>query len=177
MATANQDPANVLNKKVSFTTTNLLNGEVFLEPHTVSGPTPQGTFTIPLNAINIVGNKTVIPLTSSTGAGTYWLKIHKPQPGSSALYVTFAQKNSAMADGYYDYVTGIPAAFRTALRSWIADNPTSLSTSPVTYTKSLLFTVNGIDTNQISSAIQFRVSFSAVIGGVAIGTGSGISTR
>ncbi len=172
MATANQAPANVINKKVSFTTTNLLNGEVFLEPHTVSGPTPQGTFNIPLNGINITGNKTVIPLTSSTGPGSYWLKIHKPQPGSSALYITFAQKNSAMADGYYDYITGIPTGLRTALRNWIADNPSSLSISPVTYVKSLLFTVYGIDTNQVSSAIQFKVSFKAVIGGTSSTTSS-----
>ncbi|MEK6829303.1 MAG: hypothetical protein AABY15_04185 [Nanoarchaeota archaeon] len=176
MATANQAPINVLHREVNFTTTNLLNGEVFVEPHTVSGPTPQGTFNIPLNGVNIVGSKTVIPLQSTTGQGSYWLKIHKPQPGSSTLYITFAQKNSAMADGYYDYVTGIPSGFRSALRSWIADNPSSLSISPVTYVKSLLFTVYGIDTNQVSSAVQFRVSFKAVIGGTST-TGSSVVVR
>jgi len=54
MAVANQDPASVLNAVVNFTTTNLSDGDPFVEPHTVSGP--NGTFTIPLNAVNIGGN-------------------------------------------------------------------------------------------------------------------------
>lgn len=169
MATANQDPSNVLNYEVNFTTTNLNNGDPFTEPHFVSGPTPGGTFNIPLNAVPINGNKVVIPLSTNTAAGSFWLKLHLPQPGSSTMYITFAQKNSAMADGYYDYITGIPATMRTDLRNWIKDNAILNINQNVTKIKTLLFTVYGYDTNQVSSAIQFRVRFSALFGSAVAG--------
>ncbi len=163
MAIANQSPQNVVNYEIEFTTTNLDNGDTFIEPHTVSGPTPVGSFSIPLNAISITGNKVVVPLQTTTGSGSYWLKFWLPQPGSSKLYVTFAVKNNSYADGYYDYQTGIPSAYRTALRTWIKDNAI-LPVSTVSKVKKLLFTVYGLDTNQVSSAIQFQISFNAVFG-------------
>lgn len=174
MAVANQDPENVLNFAVNFTTTNLDNGDPYVEPHTVSGPT--GSFTVPLNAVNISGNKVVVPLTSDTSQGAYYLKFHLPQPGSSVFYVTFAQKNNAMADGYYDYQTGIPSDYRADLRTFCADGTTSFSTTPTTYSKTLVFTVYGLDTNVVSAAVQYTVRFNAVFGtgGVTRG-GSGFS--
>lgn len=167
MAIANQNPQNVLHYVVNFTTTNLDNGDTFVEPHSVSGPTPVGTFSIPLNAVTISGNKVVVPLQNTTGPGSYWLKFWLPQPGSnsSAMYVTFCFKNASYADGYYDYQTGIPSAFRTALRTWIRDNAVLNINATVTRTKKLLFTVYGMDTNQVSSAIQYHVSFVAVFTG------------
>ena len=177
MATANQNPANVLHRKVSFTTTNLDNGDVFDEPYNVSGPTPGGTFNIPLNAVSIVGNKVVVPLQTTTGWGSYWLKFWLPQPGAKVMYVTFAQKNASMADGFYDYITGIPADFRTALRTWAKDNVvTSISTS-TTVQKNLVFTVYGLDTNQVSAAIQFKLKFTAIYSGSAAPGGTGTAVR
>lgn len=166
MATANQNPASIPTaKSVTFTTTNLSNGETFVEPHSVAGPTPSGTFNIPLNGISLLGGtKVVVPLSTTTGFGSYWLKFHMPQPGSSKMYVTFAQKNNSMADGYYDYSSGIPADFRTALRNWIKDNKTTSVSSTTVLSKSLLFTVYGLDTNKVSSAIQFKVTFKASFG-------------
>lgn len=162
MAIANQNPQNVLHYVVNFTTTNLDNGDAFVEPHSVSGPTPVGTFNIPLNAVTISGNKVVVPLQNTTGTGSYWLKFWLPQPGSnsSAMYVTFCVKNASYADGYYDYQTGIPSAYRGALRGWIFDNfPFNTNTPSGPRSKKLLFTVYGLDTNKVSSAIPYHVSF------------------
>jgi hypothetical protein len=158
MAQANQDPATVVNYKVEFTTLNLDNGDPFDEPHTITGPAPGGSFNQPLNPININSSKTVVPLSTSTALGSYFLKFHKPQPNSSTMFVTFAQKNASMADGYYDYVSGIPADFRSQLASWITDG--RILQNGQTYSKDLVFDFYGIDTNQVSSAVQYKVRFS-----------------
>jgi hypothetical protein len=82
------------------------------------------------------------------------------------MYVTFAQKNASMADGFYDYITGIPVDYRTALRTWIRDNNLPMNLSQVIpRTKSLSFTSYGLDTNQVSSAIPFKINFTAIFGG------------
>lgn len=81
------------------------------------------------------------------------------------MYVTFAQKNISMADGFYDYITGIPTDYRTALRTWIRDNVATPINSSVTKQKNLIFTSYGLDTNQVSSAIQFKVNFTAIFTG------------
>jgi len=163
---ANGNPANnSIAKKVTFKTTNLDNGVIVVEPHTVSGPTPVGTFNIPLNGISIGTNKFVVPLQTTTGAGTYWLKFWLPQPNSSIMYVTFCIKTNGVADGYYDYNTGIPSDYRSALRTWIRDNVSTNVSNAVSLQKNLLFTVYGLDTNQVSSAIQYMVRFTAVFGG------------
>jgi hypothetical protein len=179
MAIANQDPQNVVHYVVNFTTTNLDNGDTFVEPHNVSGPTPVGTFNIPLNAVTISGGKVVVPLQSTTGSGSYWLKFWLPQAGANAskMYVTFCVKNASYSDGYYDYQTGIPSAYRTALRNWIKDNAILNINATTTKTKKLLFTVYGLDTNQVSSAIQYHVSFVAVFTGQSIPSGTGTVTR
>jgi len=170
MATANQDPQNIgfpMAQVVNFTTTNLSNGTVFSEPHTVSGPT--GSFNIPLNAISIGGNKIVVPLTSDSSQGASYLKFHLPQPNSSEFYVTFCEKNNSYSDGYYDYQTGIPSQYRTDLRNWIADNPLGLPSQPTSIPKTLTFTVYGLDTNQTSAAIQYTVRFTGVFGATSGG--------
>ncbi len=165
MAIANQNPQNVLNHVVEFSTTDLLNGNTFEEPHYVSSPTPGGTFNINLGAFSLSSNKMVVPLSTNTSQGSYWLKLHKSQPNSSMMYVTFAQKNSSMADGYYDYQTGIPSDFRAALRTWIRDNEVLSSSGSVTRSKTLLFDVYGLDTNSVSSATPFRIRFNATFSG------------
>jgi hypothetical protein len=156
MTTQNQLPENVYNRKISFITNNLSNGEVFIEPHTATGPS--GIFNIPLNAITS-GSKVFIPLSNTSSNGSYYLKVHLPQPGSSELYITFAQKNNSMADGYFDYTTGIPDDFRAQLRTWIIDlRDVQLGGPPLT--KRLKFMLKGIDTNNTSASIPFYVSFS-----------------
>lgn len=169
MATPNQIPTNLLHRKVSFTTTNLDNGDVFDEPYFVTGPTPGGTFNIPLNALSIVGNKVVIPLQTTTGWGSYWLKVWLPQPESKVMYITFAQKSSSMSDGFYDYITGIPSGYRTALRTWIKDNIPVPVNATTTFQKNLVFTTYGLDTNQVSSAIQFNVKLTSIFGTTGVG--------
>lgn len=157
----NVAPQNAKNFKVQFTTTNLDNGSVFLEPFIVSGPS--GSFNVPLNSTTNGGSKVFIPLTSNTSEGANYLKIHLPQPDSSELYITFAKKASSMFDGYYDYITGIPDDYRTDLRNWILDGR-SIPTAPINLTKTLVFSVIGKDTNQSSEAIQFVIKITAKIG-------------
>jgi len=167
MATQNQDPQNVYNYEVNFTTTNLSNGDEFIEPHTVSDP--NGSFSVPLNFTKPTGNAygsiIVIPMSSNSSNGAYYLKLHLPQPGESKMYVTFAQKNNSMADGYYDYIQGIPEDFRTQLRLWILDGLNQLPVNGISKSKTLVFTVKGIDTNVSSASVQFTVSFGATFGG------------
>jgi len=165
MATPNENPSNnSIARKVSFKTINTDNGDIIIEPHTVSGPTPAGTFNIPLNGASIGTNKYVVPLQTTTGLGSYWLKFWLPQPDSDIMYVTFCIKNNSMADGFYDYNTGIPSEYRTALRTWIKDNRLTTKKGAETFKKNLLFTVYGLDTNKISSAIQYQISFTAIFG-------------
>lgn len=170
MAIANQSPATIgspMAQRVSFETTDLTNGNPFVEPHTVNVTNPGGATIIP-----ITGNKAVIPLTNSTSAGAYFLKLHYPQPGSSDFYVTFCIKTNGVTDGYYDYTTGIPSDFRADLRTWIL-NGTNLSiTAPATsIARTITFTVYGIDTNVVSAAVQYSVKFTGVFGGNVVVSG------
>ncbi len=150
----NVQPQNALNFSVEFTTTNLDNGQPFVEPFVVTGP--NGSFNIPLNAVAYGGTKIFIPLTTNTSNGASYLKIWLPQPSNDKMYITFCIKASQMNDGYYDYLTGIPAAYRTDLRNWILDGA-NIPGVPVTYGKTLVFSAIGKDTNQSAEAIQFRV--------------------
>lgn len=162
----NQNPQNVYNREINFTTTNLSNGNVFSEPHVVT--LVNGIYQIPLNQQIINGNQfgpcIVIPLTTNTGFGAPYLKIHLPQNNESVMYVTFAQKNASMVDGYYDYIQGIPESYRTALRNWILDEQSfnSLQTTPLS--KKLTFKVKGFDTNQVSASVEFTIEFKAIFG-------------
>jgi len=166
MAQANQDPATIgfpMAQVVNFTTTNLDNGDPFVEPHTVSGPT--GSYNVPVSAINIGNNKIVIPLTSNTSPGANFLKLHLPQPNSSEFYVTFCSKTNGSQDGYYDYTTGISSAYRADLRTFCLDGALSIPSQGASYAKTLVFQVLGLDTNVSSAAIQYTVRFSATFGG------------
>jgi len=172
MATQNQDPKNVYNRVINFTTTDLSNGNVFSEPHTVT--LQNGTYNIPLNNTTIQGNPhgpcIVVPLTTNSSNGSPYLKFHLPQNNESTMYVTFAIRHTGMSDGYYDYIQGIPSSYRTALRTWINDNRATLANQSTTLTKSLKFKVKGIDTNVSSASIDFFVTFSAVFGTSVVAT-------
>ena len=164
MKNLNTAPQNALNKKVQFTTNNLDNGSVFVEPFIVSGP--NGSFNNPLNS-TANGNKVFIPLTTNTAEGANYLKIHLPQPNKSVMYLTYAKKADSMADGYYDYITGIPADYRDDLRNWILDGR-AIPSAPTNMNKTLVFSAIGKDTNQSSQAIQFVIKLTAKIGTLVV---------
>jgi hypothetical protein len=172
MATSstNPNPQNVYNYAINFTTTNLSNGNPFVEPHTVT--LQNGSYNIPLNPINIQGNAygpcIVVPLSTNINNGAPYLKFHLPQNDESVMYVTFCIRHTGMNDGYYDYVNGIPDAYRSALRTWIKDDRVTNINATTTLTKTLTFNVKGIDTNVVSATIPFTVTFSATFGGVLI---------
>ena len=106
------------------------------------------------------GNKVVVPLTTSTGSGSPYLKFHLPTTTANTMYVTFCVKNSFMVDGYYDYKTGIPSAYRTALKNWLVYTTSGPSTIPVgVKQKALKFTAYGSSTNKPSEAVTFYVTF------------------
>jgi len=165
---ANSLPQNALNRSVTFTTTNLDNGTPFSEPFIVTGPT--GSFNNPLNIVTYGGNKILIPLTTNTSEGANYLKIWLPQPSSNKMYITFAKKANSMSDGYYDYINGIPSAYRADLRSWILDG-TSVPITQAARNKTLVFEAIGKNTNQAQETIQFRVDFSGLFTQTANPTG------
>lgn len=160
MTQPNQDPATIgfpMAQKVSFETTDLSNGNQFVEPHTVNIVNSGGATVIP-----IIENKVVIPLTNSISAGANFLKLHYPQPNSSDFYITFCVKTNGSKDGFYDYTAGIPTGYRNDLRSWILNETTNV-------TREITFTVYGLDTNNVSAAIQYAVKFQGVFGNSAVG--------
>jgi len=168
MATPNTNPATMtatMARKIEFTTTNVDYAIQFVEAHFVSGPT--GAFTVPLNTLNIGGAKYVVPLTANSAQGANYLKFHFPQPGSSEFYVTFAQKNNNMTDGYYDYQTGVPDGYKSDFKTFVKDNIQSLPSQLTTLKKNLVFSVYGIDSNQPAEAEQFKVEFNAIFGAVS----------
>lgn len=160
----NSLPQNVLNFSVKFTTTNLDSGTVFSEPFIVTGPS--GSFNNALNYTTNGSNKIFIPLTTNTTNGANYLKIWLPQPNSDKIYITFAKKASSMADGYYDYVSGIPTAYRTDLRNWILDGNT-IQTNQPPLKKTLIFGAIGKNTNQVQESIEFRIQLSGIFSSTA----------
>jgi len=158
----NVNPSTALNASVRFTTTDIGNGQPFVENFLTTGPS--GNFFISLNALNIGGNKFVIPLTSSQANGAHYLKFHMPGGNSDIMYVTYSIKADTMADGYYDFINGITDAYRTDLRAWILDERTVDVKTTRTLGKSPKFTAIGKDTNQVSATAPFEINFTAVFG-------------
>jgi hypothetical protein len=165
MAVQQVNPESVFNFKIQFDTTNLDNGTLFPESYHIVTFENSGAF----QAVNLPGNRIIIPLTSQTGIGSFWIKLHLPQPNSSDFYVTFCQRatgGNISTATYTDYVNGIPDAYRTALRSFIQQNGSGtivLGTYPLTVT--FIFTVYGQDTNQPSQAQEYQVRFTGIFGG------------
>lgn len=169
MAT-NPQPASILNRKIQFGTVNNTNGNVIQEPFRVFGPYAQGVQATWLRT----GTKAVIPLTTETGEGAYFLKLHFPNTSSTSptinrtMYITFCQKNNAYDDGYKDFIQRVPPAYITALKKWI-DNGRAPSTSGVIRYRKLSFTAYGQQTSRVNNAVSFEVRFN--YRGANVGTG------
>lgn len=177
MAIANTPPQSLFSSQflIKFITKNLNDGTPFIETYTVTPPTSVKSVpaSLNLNVISIGSNKLVIPLTTNTSDGANFIKLYLPQTSSDKLYITFCKKNSAMADGYYDYISGIPTDYRNDLRTFILDSRAfSFSSSP-TFSKELKFTAYGLHTNQIYSSIHFSIILNAHFG-VTPTSGTGV---
>lgn len=143
------------------------NNAAIAESYVISGPSSQGV--TPITIAN--GTKAVIPLTNTTGNGAPYLKIHFPAgTNTNKIYITYCVANQYMADGYYDYKTGVPASYMTALRNWINTNPSSgqlyNTISSTTKTRTLKFIAYGASTNKTSNAVTFYVKFQGLFGGI-----------
>jgi hypothetical protein len=165
--TPNTAPASITFKRsVALSTTDQNNNNApIAEGYIVSGPAAAG-----VNPIFIAGGtKAVIPLTTSTGNGAPYLKIHFPtNPTGTTLYLTYAVANSSMADGYYDYKTGVPSSYFSALRNWINTNPSNgqpfSNVQPTLRTRSLKFSAYGNNTNKPGNAVTFYLKFQGTFG-------------
>jgi len=159
MAT-NPAPSTILNRRIIFATVNSTNGNVINEPFQVFGPYAQGIRITRLRT----GDKAVIPLTTETGEGSFFIKLHYPNTSSNnalvnkTMYVTFCTKNNTYDDGYKAYMQRVPAAYVTAMKKWI-DNGRAPSTSGVIRYRKLSFTGYGSDTAQANNAVSFEIRF------------------
>lgn len=145
------------------------NNNPIAESFTVSGPVSPGVTPIYIAG----GTKAVIPLSTTTGDGAPYLKIHFPTSSNgNNLYITYAVANQYMADGYYDYKTGVPTAYYNALRAWINTNPSTgaiySTISQTLRTRTLKFTAVGNSTNKPANAVTFYVKFQGLFGGVTL---------
>lgn len=144
------------------------------EAFIVTGPTAAGVTKIPINGTN----KAVIPLTTTSGDGAPFLKIHYPTVGNM-MYITFAVANSQMQDGYYDYQTGVPASYLQALRAWINTNPNTgqpyitTSNTPTVRVRGLKFIAYGAGTNKPGNAVTFFLNYQGTFAPSTSNTGSG----
>jgi hypothetical protein len=170
--TPNIDPytsALVFKKEIKFSTTDEISGQVITEGYNVSGP-----FNSTITSITLAGGKKcVVPITSDTGSGAPYLKFHFPNGTSSdKMYLTFAVKNSTMADGYYDYKTGIPTAYKNKLKQFIISHlsPMAQMTANGTKTKALRFTTYGSSTNKPAEAVTFYFTFSGLFSSMPTAT-------
>lgn len=165
--------AQVFKKEVTFYTQDEISGQSILEGYNVNGPFHTSITAIPLAG----GTKFVVPLTSdSTSSGSPFLKFHFPNGTSNnKMYVTFAVKNSRMADGYYDYTTGVPSTYKTQLKNFIvAGLPFSqIATLNGPREKQIRFTTYGSSTNKPAEAVTFYVTFRAVFSPLTPSTTSG----
>jgi hypothetical protein len=144
------------------------NNAAISEAYSISGPSSQGI--TPILIAN--GTKAVIPLSTTTGNGAPYLKIHFPTAANpNKIYITYAVANQYMADGFYDYKTGVPTAYMTALRNWINTNPSTgqvYGTSlPTTRTRSLKFICYGTSTNKPANSVTLYVRFQGLFGAIA----------
>lgn len=183
---ANTNPQNITFKStVSLFTTDSNTNASITEGYVVAGPTAPG-----VTPLVLAGNKIAIPLTTSSAPGSPYLKIHFPtsQNGLNKLYVTYCVANQYMADGFYDYTTGVPTTYMNALRAWINTNPQTgqpyTNGAPTVRTRTLTFSDYGDTTNKPANSVTFYIvfqgTFSAVLksgtevtfGGGTLGVGT-----
>ena len=157
----------VFKKEIQFSTTDEISGQAIIEGYNVSGP-----FNSTITSITLAGGKKcVVPISSDTGSGAPYLKFHFPNGTSSdKIYLTFAVKNSQMADGYYDYKTGIPTAYRSKLKQFIISHlsPSAQMAANGTKTKALRFTTYGSSTNKPAEAVTFYFTFSGLFSSMPV---------
>lgn len=165
--TPNTAPANITFKQTIILSTldQNNNNAPLVEGYVVTGPVSQGVSPLFIAG----GTKVVIPLTTASGNGAPYLKIHFPtNPNGNAVYLTYCVANNLMADGYYDYKTGVPVAYKNALRAWINTNPSTgvayTNFAPLTRTRSLKFSAYGNATNVPSNAITFYFNLQGTFG-------------
>jgi hypothetical protein len=165
MATiANINPytsSQVFKKEIAFSTVDEISGQNITEGYTVIGPSNSS-----ITSISIArGRKCVVPITSDNGEGAPYLKFHFPNGTSeNKMYLTFAVRNSRMADGYYDYTTGIPTDYKNKLKQFIISEVSTFNQSKINgvKTKELRFTSYGSSTNKPAEAITCYVEFRAL---------------
>lgn len=161
---ANTPPALIsFKQEVIFSTVDVNNSNApITEAFIVTGPTAIG-----ITQVNLAGGggtKAVIPLTTTSGNGAPFLKIHYPTVGN-VFYVTFCVANNLMADGYYDYKTGVPASYTQSLRSWINTNPSTgqpyinSNGTPTVRSRNLKFIAYGTGTNKPGKAVTFFLKY------------------
>lgn len=159
--------AAIFKKEVAFSTQDEITGQNIIEGYNVNGPFHTTITAIPLAG----GTKFVVPLTSDAGSGSPFLKFHFPNGTSSnKMYVTFAVKNIRMADGYYDYRTGIPTTYKNQLKNFIIlgpggqpiYTPNQIANLNGPKTKEIRFTTYGSSTNKPAEAVTFYVTFKAI---------------
>jgi hypothetical protein len=163
--------AAIFKKEVSFSTQDEITGQSITEGYNVNGPFNTTITAIPLAG----GTKFVVPLTTDTGSGAPFLKFHFPNGTSSnKMYVTFAVKNSRMADGYYDYTTGIPATYKTQLKNFIVSPISAIQLFNINgpREKKIRFTTYGSSTNKPAESVTFYVAFKAVFTPNAVSQGA-----
>lgn len=168
--TPNTAPSSITFKQsvILSTTDQNNNNSPVIEGYAVTGPTAPG-----VNPIFIAGGtKALIPLTTSTGNGAPYLKIHFPtSPTGNTLYLTYAVANSNMADGYYDYKTGVPSSYFNALRAWINTNPTTglqyVNSTTTVRSRNLKFSAYGSNTNKPANAVTFYLKFQATFNSIS----------
>jgi hypothetical protein len=164
----NTPPQNITFKNTIIlgTTDTNNNNAAIDEGYVVSGPTSPGVSPIVIAG----GTKAVIPLTTSSAQGAPYLKVHYPiNPNGKALYVTYCVANNKMVDGFYDYKTGVPSSFFSALRAWINTNPTNgqqfvNNNSFTVRERVLFFTDYGNLTNKPANSISFQIKFQGTFG-------------
>lgn len=130
------------------------------EGYIVSGPSCAGVTPIFIAG----GTKAVIPLSTSSGAGAPYLKIHFPTGGGKNIYVTYCVANPYMADGYYDYKTGIPTSYSNALKDWINLVPSTVGGGVILKTRILKFSAYGKSTNRPANSVTFYIKLQGTFG-------------
>jgi hypothetical protein len=172
---ANANSTSITFKKTIVLSTvdqNNNNSSVTESTYTVSGPVSQGVSPIFISGTQ----KAVIPLTTATGNGAPYLKIHFPNSSSpNTMYITYCVANSFMMDGFYDYKTGVPASYFNALRTWINTNPVTggqyLNGTPILRGRTLKFSAYGSSTNKPANSVTFFVKFEGTYGTAVVTTG------
>lgn len=167
MAKANTAPESISFKQsITLSTVDQNNNNApVIEGCVVKGPVSQGVSPLPIAG----GTKWVIPLTTASGNGAPYLKIHLPtNPNGNILYLTYCVSNNLMADGFYDYITGVPTTYYNALRTWINTNPSTgqsyLTINRTVRARNLKFSAYGIGTNKPANSVTFYIKFQGTFG-------------